>query len=84
MNKEIKITYYDDGGQLSSETPLLNGNYHGLQKWYYKDGQLNWEIPYINGRLRGLEKGWYENGQIWNETTLKNSLQCGVKIIFKY
>ena len=65
---DIWKTYYESG-QVKSETPLVNGNNHGIEKEYYKTGQLEKEIPYENDKIHGTWKEYDENGELKSETT---------------
>ncbi len=41
-------TYYEDG-KLKSEVPMINGQWHGLEKHYRRDGILERTMKYIKG-----------------------------------
>ena len=55
MSKEIKIEVgYHKNGNKRCEIPRLNGQLHGLARWWCPDGKLFIESNYKNGQLHGL------------------------------
>jgi len=42
--------FRNDSGDISGETPCVNGKKHGIEKQYYSSGALEWETPYVNGK----------------------------------
>jgi len=76
---EWERTYYNDDSTLYKETPLVNGQIHGVLKYYYRNGQCNFKIPYANGLLHGVESIYRWNGalkeqRIWVNGSLRNDL----------
>jgi hypothetical protein len=55
-----------DNGQLSWEIPYVNGERHGIRRWWHPNGQLHWEIPYVNGERHGISRYWKEDGNLWS------------------
>ena len=66
-------------GQLWYETPLVNGEIHGVEKTWYMNGQLSSVCSYVNdGEKHGVEKGWYMNGELMLSTPYVNGKVDGV------
>jgi antitoxin component YwqK of YwqJK toxin-antitoxin module len=67
MSKEVKWNraHYKNG-QLSEETPYVNGQRHGIEKWWYSDGQLMWETPFVHDQRHGTRKIWNRDGKLWS------------------
>jgi antitoxin component YwqK of YwqJK toxin-antitoxin module len=63
METKIERTYWSNGN-LHSETPYVNGVWHGIRKRRWSSGQLGSEMPYVGGMLHGMAKGWSPNGDI--------------------
>jgi len=53
---------YHDNGVLKTETPLLDGKYHGTQQEWFENGQLRWRIHFVQGQLHGLAEYWRDTG----------------------
>jgi len=47
MKKEIQKGYYYNG-KIMYESPYVNGNRHGLVKWWHENGQLGYELSLKN------------------------------------
>ena len=62
---EVKRDYWENG-QLRHEYPYVDGNRHGLSRWWHENGQLWCEEPYVDGKQHGLCRYWHENGQLWS------------------
>jgi len=60
---EWKRVYYIND-QLWSETPHVNGQAHGVAKFYHDDGVMFSEITYVNGQRHGVEKTYWPDGKI--------------------
>jgi len=64
---EWKNQYRPDGS-VSVETPYVNGQIHGVQKWYYESGELLQETPFFDGQEHGLQKRYHKDGTVLDET----------------
>ena len=64
---DIWKEYYENG-QVKSETPLVNGDAHGISKSYYENGEPLADMPYVNGKIHGISKEYYKSGQLRKET----------------
>jgi antitoxin component YwqK of YwqJK toxin-antitoxin module len=72
------VAYSLVDGSLSSETPYVNGERHGLGKWYYSDGSLKQKTPFVNGEMHGVGKSYYSDGSLSSETPFVNGEMHGV------
>ena len=67
MSDEVKWKReYHSNGQLAYEVPFVNGQKHGVVKWWYSNGQLKKEIPMVDGQAHGTLKIWNTEGQLEN------------------
>jgi antitoxin component YwqK of YwqJK toxin-antitoxin module len=84
MNEEVKWDRgYLDNGQLSLETPWVNGQKHGIEKRWYSNGQIRQETPYVNGQRHGIQRWWHRNGQLYWKTTYVNGERHGIRRYWK-
>lgn len=61
-------------------TPIVNGQYHGVEKWWHKNGKLANIIPYTKGERNGRLKYWDENGDLRLQLDYKNNIDHGLEI----
>ena len=80
---ETKREYYENG-QLQCEWPMLNGERHGIQKWWWDNGNIQYIYLRVNGQVQGIIQYWNYHGTIDLIRKYKNNNQHGPKIIFKY
>jgi antitoxin component YwqK of YwqJK toxin-antitoxin module len=67
MSEEVKWGRgHHSNGQLCWETSFVNGQAHGIEKWWYPNGQLSYEMSYVNGQKHGTERWWKKDGKLWN------------------
>jgi len=69
----MRLRYAND--QLHRETPYLNQQEHGVEKWYYEDGQLSSETRWVNGKRHGVDKMYCIDGQLLRETLWIRGIQ---------
>jgi len=60
----VGLDYYEDGGELYSESSYLNGELHGVQTVYYESGKLWYETPYLNGKEHGITRHYHPSGAL--------------------
>jgi antitoxin component YwqK of YwqJK toxin-antitoxin module len=53
-------------GQLSWETPYVNGERHGISRGWHENGQLMYETPWLNGQRHGIRRHWNEDDKLWS------------------
>ncbi|MEA2111081.1 MAG: papain-like cysteine protease family protein [Campylobacterota bacterium] len=58
--------YYDfDAPQLlASEFPIVDGDMHGLGRYYYDSRNIHKTVPMVYGEVHGTETWYYESGAI--------------------
>ena len=61
--EKIEVDYHKNGNKRC-EIPKLNGNIHGLARYWWGNGQLREESNWLNGQRHGLRRWWYYNGFI--------------------
>ena len=71
----VDINYYNNGNKRY-EVPRLNGQLHGLARWWWGNGQLREESNWLNGQRHGLRRcwWWYDGSfysfELWHKDTL--------------
>lgn len=78
-NITYKKTYWPNG-KLQREIPYVNGEFHGLYRWWHENGQLGLEIHFVNEQQHGLKKWWSPSGELtdidlYNNETLLMELK---------
>ena len=62
---EWRKGYWDSNTTLYCDLPYVNGQLHGVGKWYCEDGTtLCQKIPYVNGQQHGVGEGYHEDGTL--------------------
>lgn len=46
-----------------TETPIVDGRVHGVDRTWFANGQRMSERRFVNGREDGLHEGWYADGR---------------------
>jgi antitoxin component YwqK of YwqJK toxin-antitoxin module len=66
MSEEVKWKReYHSNGQLNWETPYVNEQVHGIQRYWHFNGQLAWETSWVNNQRHGVARFWYSEGKLW-------------------
>ena len=73
---EKVLEYYPDG-KKKLEGELVNGERHGIWKYYYKNGFLWSEGKYWYGARKGYSTVYHENGKKKLEGEYENDLKVG-------
>ena len=82
---EIKIEkMYYENGQIESEWPHLNGEWHGIQKEWYPNGNMQERSLQLNGLNEGSYEYWENNGTRLFIDQFKSNNYHGIYITFKY
>jgi antitoxin component YwqK of YwqJK toxin-antitoxin module len=69
--------YYDDEGNLTSETGYKNGVRHGVGR-YYSNGKLSRESSYVNGKKEGVEYEYdMQDGRLNKKIIWKDDVAIG-------
>jgi len=68
----VVITIHKMSGELTSETPFVDGKRNGIQK-NYRQENLESELPYENDLLHGVAK-MYEGGRLVSTPTYKKGI----------
>ncbi len=72
MNGEIVgVRYFEESGELISETPIKNGLRHGTQ-YFFDQGRLNFCEHFHKGLAHGTAKQWSETGELIGTYTMKH------------
>ncbi len=69
--KTVGVRYFEENGDLISETPLRNGLAHGTQ-YFFIDGKLDWSERYHKGLAHGTARQWSEEGELIGTYTMKH------------
>ena len=80
---EVKREYHSNG-TIERERSMLNGDIHGIQKFYYINGNKIQSYFLIHGRVIGLFQQWKFNGERDIVRQYKNNLMHGILNIFRY
>jgi antitoxin component YwqK of YwqJK toxin-antitoxin module len=56
----------------------IEGERHGVSKWWYEDGTPEYEWNYKDGKFHGVSKGWREDGTPEYERNYKDGKNHGV------
>jgi len=67
MSEVAWETGYWYNGHLHYNVPYINGQQHGIAKWYHDNGLLYMEASYVNGRCHGVQRFYNEDGQLRSE-----------------
>ena len=70
------LYWYEDGSQMNITHYNLEGEKHGLYKWWYEDSTIDCEGEFLNDKEVGEWKYYFENGQmasleVYNKGELK-------------
>jgi antitoxin component YwqK of YwqJK toxin-antitoxin module len=75
---------YHDNGNIKCHYPSLDGFYHGVQRWWFKNGQIAEEYIQVLGLREGFNEKWFEDGTRLAIKKDKKDSQFGPEIVFKY
>ncbi len=64
LDKEVSMKLYHRNGRIKKEVSIMDGNYHGLCKYYNEEGELYSEGNYDKGLLLGFMKHYSTNDSI--------------------
>jgi antitoxin component YwqK of YwqJK toxin-antitoxin module len=79
----VESEFYLADNSLHRETPYVNGQRHGTERWYRGNTQadwgdtLEWKIPYANGMKHGVETYVYSEGAVGLELTYVDGHERG-------
>jgi antitoxin component YwqK of YwqJK toxin-antitoxin module len=59
---DVRRGYYESG-DLSGETPYVNGKKNGIAKYYFESGALCQETPFVNGVTHGIHKTYNKDSE---------------------
>jgi antitoxin component YwqK of YwqJK toxin-antitoxin module len=65
--------WYEPPGPIWQHLKYRNGQFHGVQTWWYRNGKMHIQMTFVDGLKSGESKIWYSTGQIqeqvmyWNE-----------------
>jgi antitoxin component YwqK of YwqJK toxin-antitoxin module len=72
LNGEVVgVRYFEENGNLMSETPIKNGLTHGIQ-YLFDEGCLEFSETYQNGLAHGTAKQWSPDGELIGTYTMKH------------
>ncbi len=66
------IRHWNMAGHLELETPLKDGQQHGVAYTWYAKGRLNAAEPYTHGLPHGIARQWAENGRLLGTYSMEN------------
>lgn len=69
--KVVGVRFFEENGNLMSETPLKNGLTHGTQ-YFFLDGKLDFSEHFHNGLAHGTAKQWSEDGKLIGTYTMRH------------
>lgn len=72
------------GNFMKSELRYLNGEQHGIQRYYWFNGILSKEYSLIKGKLEGTYKEFNSKGRLEIERNYKNGKLDGREIEFTF
>ena len=75
----IAREYYRKGNILKLETPYLDGEKNGIEKYYSTNGAFYSATPYKKGKIDGILKEYFKDGKIMMETTYRQDSEVGKK-----
>ena len=75
---------YHLNGKIAREWPMLNGEYHGVQKTYWNNGNIYCHYYQNNGEYDRMFERWNENGSREFIHKIKMSRSHGTQIDFEY
>ena len=73
--RTVEVGYHKNGNKRC-EIPRLNGNIHGLARWWDESGKLFIESNCLNGQLHGVRRLWWYDDvfiadfDFWHKGTL--------------
>ncbi|WP_430813411.1 tetratricopeptide repeat protein [Carboxylicivirga sp. RSCT41] len=76
QDKNKVVCYYTNKKKSASFT-IVNGNYEGLNQWYYPSGKLYRERSYESGLQQGVEKWYYPSGKVKEQINWLNGEREG-------
>lgn len=77
-----KAVWYDEEGNLLSETMFRQGKMEGEKRDYYKNGQIMLQSFYVADKLHGTATGYFENGHIREKKEFRDGKQVGKTLEF--
>ena len=86
-NNYVETKYFDENGNVESESTYLNGKLNGISREYYSNGKIMAEGNSVNGKSHGKLKSYFDNGQLQMSFTADStSLAAGNALgeIFQY
>jgi len=63
-DETVKRTYYKDNNQLQYECPYVNGQWHGIVRWWHRNGIVEGETPYKDGLQHGIQRWYAKDGTL--------------------
>jgi antitoxin component YwqK of YwqJK toxin-antitoxin module len=85
---------WHNSGELRSIELYVNGQHHGVSKYFYgaggkvqikshgNSGALQLKLPYVNGTLEGISYFYYDTGPLENRSIYVDNLLNGKSITF--
>ena len=74
---QVQRTFHPNG-QLSEETPYVDGRIEGVQRHYFENGQLKDETPFVAGQYEGVAKSYYPSGVLGTEAPYSAHVRHGL------
>jgi len=72
LNGEVVgFRFFEENGNLMSETPLKNGRQHGTQ-YFFDQGRVDFCETYLNGLAHGIAKQWSPDDELIGTYTMKH------------
>jgi hypothetical protein len=75
---DFMVRSFYKSGVLCWETPWVNNEAHGIEKFYYESGAMYRETSYVNGKKHGICKEYHESGALWQEIPYVNDKIHGI------
>ena len=72
------LDYYSNGC-LRAQNVFIDGQRHGLQRWWFQDGRLAEEDPMCLQQHHGYHRVWHPNGNLQSEVHWENGIAVSRK-----
>jgi hypothetical protein len=67
----VGVRYFEENGNLMSETPVKNGLTHGTQ-YFFDQGRVDFSETYYQGLPHGTAKQWSQDGKLIGTYTMRH------------
>lgn len=68
----VGLRFFDEKGQIETESPLKRGYVHGTQYFFHSPCQLDFAERFVNGLAHGTARQWSESGELLGTYTMRH------------